>query len=112
MGAPDDQRVVAVCRGTSCARKRAEEHGALLDALRGVAAVEEVRCLGVCRGPVAAVVGEEGVVVVERIRSKKARRSLVGLATGGRLDARLEKRVVAGGRGKKAAGKVRKRLAR
>lgn len=99
---------VAVCDGSDC-RSRIE-HADLERSLGRVAEVVPVRCLGLCRSPVAVVLGAGGDhVVYERLRKPKLRRDLVTLiARGGEPSGRLSAHRVTG----KSRHKVLVRLAR
>ena len=103
---------IALCTGSDC-RKRSE-HGVLDRALRGIAEVVPVRCLGLCHSPVAAVLDAAGRhVIFERLRSPKVRRDLVALvARGAQPSKRLADRRVTGTAHRKALIRLTRRLPR
>jgi (2Fe-2S) ferredoxin len=82
-----------VCRGKSC-RKREKKRKDLFEALSEIAAVEDVECQDVCNGPVVVFQINNQLTWFERVDSKKARRSLLDLATGGKVAKALRKRIV------------------
>lgn len=102
----DGAPLVAMCRGTACRKHR--EYDATRERLGADHDVASFPCIGVCHGPIVAVVHADASVVVERVRSNKARRDLIELVAGGRLTERLAKREVSG----KKAAKATRRVAR
>lgn len=101
---------MAICDGKDC-RSR-PEHADLERALRTVADVTPVRCLGICHTPVAVVVSRHGDhPAYERIRSPKHRRDLLAVVVGGRTPSkRLAKRAVTGTARRKVLSRLARRL--
>lgn len=85
--------VVLVCRGSDC-RKRRKKRAALIEALAGVARVEEVGCQDICDGPVAGVVYNGTLEWFREVDGGKSRRALVTLVAGGELTRLLRRRRV------------------
>lgn len=85
--------VVYVCRGSDC-RSRKRRRRALLDALSGVARVEETRCQKVCKGVVAGVEVGGTLHWFERVDGRGERKALVRLLGGDELPRRLGRRSV------------------
>ena len=86
--ADHDPLDVVLCDGDDCAVDEASAHrklrSALLDA--GVELID-APCLGVCHGPVVVIgVATKRPVVLERVRTQRARRAVVEAATGGPVD--------------------------
>jgi len=76
-----ERPVVALCAGKDC-RSRCE-FSTTRDALQAHCDVVEMRCVGICKGPiVVAHLDSAEPVVLARVRSKKQRKRLVAVATG------------------------------
>lgn len=81
MPAPD-RPLVALCSGKDC-RKR-PEHAEVRHALAEQCTLLEVKCLGVCKGPVVVLrPTSKTPLVLSKVRSKKQRRQLLRVAPGG-----------------------------
>jgi (2Fe-2S) ferredoxin len=80
-----------VCRGKSC-RKRKKAHAAVLEALSRVAAVRQVTCRSVCKGPVVGYRHKTVTTWFRRVDSKKIRKGLLALARRGKMAGALKKR--------------------
>jgi (2Fe-2S) ferredoxin len=106
-----ERPLIVVCAGKDCAGDRRSEFRALLAELSGDVDVVAAKCLDVCKGPVAVIDAEgHAPVVVERVRKPGQRRAVRTLATQRRLPKKLQKLVVTGKKGRKAAKKAAKRL--
>ena len=112
MSGPDARAVpstVVVCAGSDCAKDERRAFRDLVSSLAGAGAtVAKSTCLGVCHGPVV-VLDPTGrrPVVVERLRKRKAIRSLVGGLSSSRADVTGGARIVAKKRAKKAIRRAR-----
>lgn len=96
-----DSPLVAMCSGKACRRR--DEYEVLRERLAGDVRVERFGCVGVCSGPVVAVLPTEGrPVVIERVRSPKAHRDVLRLVRGRSLTDRLRRRLVSGSKSAKA----------
>jgi hypothetical protein len=84
---------ILICRGSHC--RHARRYDALVEALRPVADLTEVRCQKICEGPVAGVEVGGTLEWFARLDSDKARRQLVALvADDDDLRKTLRKRLV------------------
>ena len=93
--------IVAMCVGSSC-RKR-PEHEELRSRLADTTHLRRISCVGVCSGPVVAVVPDNGApIMIRKVRSPKARRDLARLVRGRKLSDRLRRRLVTGANAAKA----------
>ena len=71
---------VLLCSGKDC--RRVDDFGKLRKQLKATdVRLEEVPCLGVCDGPVAAVANESEVRIVIRLRGKAKRKKVVQVIT-------------------------------
>jgi hypothetical protein len=88
--------IVSVCIGSACRRRH---EPSLIDAFGDDGAVRVVptKCLGVCKGPVAAIEAPGAKrLVLSRLRSSKSVRDAVALVRTGALSDRLRGRRVTG----------------
>jgi hypothetical protein len=81
LSAVAERPIVAVCAGKDC-RKRGE-FAKLRDALDEQCDVTELKCVGLCNGPVV-VLDPQGAkpAVYSKLRSKRHRKLLLAVATG------------------------------
>ena len=104
--------IVALCVGGDC--RRAKGAGALRRALGGRCEIVDVRCLGVCDGPVAVVRPTSATpVIVARVRGEERRRALRRVVRRDHdLPGRLARREVTGAKRAKALRRLRRSLPR
>lgn len=106
--------IAGMCTGKSC-RKR-DEHAALRAQLTEIDGdVAELSCLGVCKGPVVVLRPgrDDDAVVLQRVRSAKARRDVRRIIGGSdHLSNRLRKRLVFGTKRAKALKRFERAVAR
>ena len=101
---------MAICAGKDC--RNHEAYGALCDAVGGEGVVLQIKCLDHCRSPVVVLDPEtDAPIVLERVRSGKKRRALVGLLrSGAPLPEPLVKSQVTGKPRKKALTRLRRQV--
>jgi hypothetical protein len=76
-----ERPIVALCAGGDC-RKRCE-FAKIRDALDAHCEIVELKCVGICSGPVVVTrPTSDRPVVYARLRTKKQRRQLLGVAVG------------------------------
>lgn len=104
-----EQPVVALCVGKDC--RKQSDFSKLQSALEARCDLVDLKCVGVCRGPVMAVVDESGTpTVYSKLRGKPQRTLVVSMLAGsGRAKRELAKRRVTK---EKAIGLVMRQMKR
>lgn len=109
---PCTTATVALCVGKDC-RKRNEHRLLRRDLRRNGTDIVDVACIGVCAGPIVALDPYSATpTVLQKLRSKRARRDIVATSTTGRLSKELKERRISGKRYARAIQRLRRRLDR
>ncbi|MEP1122332.1 MAG: hypothetical protein ABJH68_00395 [Ilumatobacter sp.] len=78
-----ERPVIAMCMGKDCAKRR--ESAKMRNALETECDVVDLKCVGLCDGPVVAIdPGARRPVVYSKLRSKRQRRLVIAAALGER----------------------------
>ena len=106
-----DRPIVAMCAGKDC-RKRCE-YSKMRRALEDGCTIIELKCVGICEGPVVVVcAGSDNAAVFAKVRSKKQRDDVVVSAMGRRRPSRkLAELEVSSKDRREALRKVRRAIA-
>ena len=103
-GGYDGDLDVELCTGKHCSKR--PEAPQLARFLAEVSAPIEIRCLGICDGPVIAVGSGHAAIVLRHIRKPKDRRAVARLIDEGHITERLKKRTVTGTERRKAVDRL------
>jgi hypothetical protein len=104
---------VAVCIGKHCSHR--PESAQLVSMLSVICDPVEVRCLGICDGPVVAVTfgdSPDDVLVLRTIRKPKHRHAVERLIIEGKRPKTLKKRIVTGKKRRKSLARLHSNLDR
>lgn len=105
-----ERPVVALCAGKDC--KKRCEFAKMYDALDARCDVVELKCVGICSGPVVvAHAASDAPIVFSKVRTKQQRKQLLRIVVdGGSPSNELAKRVVTNGKRTATLRRVRRAL--